>query len=53
MAGISFGTVLPFLVLSFTSGFYRERLRALLHLDTQAQPPVMAPPAPLGTTAGR
>jgi hypothetical protein len=45
-AGITFGTLLPFLVLSFANGFYRERLKALLHLGGTASPPVIAPPMP-------
>ena len=44
VAGISFGTLLPFLILSFANAFYRERLKDLLHLGRQAPPPVVAPP---------
>ena len=44
--GITFGTLLPFLVLSFANGFYRERLKALLHLGETASPPVITPPMP-------
>ena len=44
-AGISFGVLLPFLVLSFANGFYRERLKGLLHLgDVQAPPLIISPP---------
>ncbi len=32
MSGITFGVLLPFLVLSFANGFYRKRLKGLLHL---------------------
>jgi hypothetical protein len=42
--GITFGVILPFLVLSFTNGFYRERLKGLLHLGNVAQPPRIVPP---------
>ena len=41
MAGFSFGVVLPFLVLSFANGFYRERLKGLLHLGAAAPPPMI------------
>jgi hypothetical protein len=37
-----FATLLPFLILSSASPFYRERLKALLHAKPEA-PPVMAP----------
>ena len=42
--GITFGVMLPFLVLSFANGFYRERLKGLLHLGGAVAPPVIAPP---------
>jgi hypothetical protein len=43
---ISFGLVLPFLVLSFSSSFYRERLNALLRLPATAPAPIAkVPPA--------
>ena len=42
LAGICFATILPFLVLCFTNFFYRERLKALLHLGS-AEPPPIAP----------
>jgi hypothetical protein len=45
-AGITFGVLLPFLVLSFANGFYRERLMGLLHLGDVAQPPIIASPMP-------
>ena len=41
--GITFGVLLPFLVLSFANGFYRERLKGLLHLGGVAAPPVITP----------
>ena len=43
-AGITFGVLLPFLVLSFANGFYRERLKGLLHLGGAAAPPVITLP---------
>jgi len=39
---ISYGLVLPFLILSFASSFYRERLKNLLRLPAETA----APPAP-------
>jgi hypothetical protein len=50
-AGVSFGVLLPFLVLSFANAFYRERLKDLLHLGRETAPPVMAPPMPAATAA--
>ncbi len=52
--GLTFGVMLPFLVLSFVNGFYRERLKALLHMgDTAAPPPMINPPLPaVPETAG-
>jgi len=46
VSGVTFGTLLPFLVLSFVNRFYRERLKALLHLGGTASPPVITPPMP-------
>jgi amino acid transporter len=41
---VSYGLLLPFLILSFTSAFYRERLKDLLRLPaTDASPAVPAP----------
>jgi hypothetical protein len=51
-AGITFGVLLPFLVLSFANGFYRERLKGLLHLGGAAAPPVITPPMPAVAAAG-
>jgi hypothetical protein len=45
-AGITFGVLLPFLVLSFANGFYREWLKGLLHLGGAVPPPVITPPMP-------
>ena len=52
--GITFGVLLPFLVLSFANEFFRERLKGLLHLGNAAPPPVISPampaePAPAGS----
>ena len=43
LAGVSFGVLLPFLVLSFVNAFYRARLKDLLHVGREADPPVIAP----------
>jgi len=50
--GITFGVLLPFLVLSFANGFYRERLKGLLHLGGAVSPPVITPPMPVAAAAG-
>jgi hypothetical protein len=44
--GITLGVLLPFLVLSYVNGFYRERLKGLLHLGGTAAPPMITPPVP-------
>ena len=49
MSGITFGALLPFLVLSFANGFYRERLKGLLHLGDAQQQPVITPAMPAVT----
>ena len=38
--------MLPFLVLSFVNGFYRERLKGLLHVGSVAPPPIITPQMP-------
>jgi hypothetical protein len=43
LAGVSFGVLLPFVILSFVSTFYRARLKDLLHLGREAAPPVIVP----------
>ncbi len=43
LAGVNLGVLLPFLILSLTSGFHRERLKALLHLGAGEAAPVIAP----------
>jgi hypothetical protein len=45
-SALSFGTLLPFLILSFISAFYHARLKDLLHLGRETAPPVLAPPMP-------
>jgi hypothetical protein len=45
-AGLCFGALLPFLILSFANSFYRARLKDLLHLGRETAPPVIAPAAP-------
>jgi hypothetical protein len=49
LALVSFAVVLPFLILSFTNAFFRERLKNLLRLPP-ASPALSAPP-PAPTTA--
>ena len=44
--GVTFGVLLPFLLLSLANGFYRERLQGLLHLGGVLAPPVIPPSAP-------
>ncbi len=43
VAGLSFLFLLPFLLLSFFNPFYRERLKALLHLEREDLPPILPP----------
>jgi hypothetical protein len=50
--GFTLGVLLPFLVLSFANRFYRERLKALLHLGGAATPPVIAPSMPAMAAVG-
>jgi hypothetical protein len=48
LAGLTFGMLLPFLVLGFLNGLFRERLKELLHLNPVATPPpVLVSPPPL------
>jgi hypothetical protein len=51
LAGSSFCLLLPFLILSFSNSFYRERLKDLLHLGHQAPPPVLEPSMPAAAAA--
>jgi hypothetical protein len=46
LALVSFVVLLPFLILSFTGSFYRERLKDLLRLPTSVAQPPVATPAP-------
>ena len=43
---VSFGLLLPFLLLSFANAFYRERLKELLRLADAAPRSALQPPAP-------
>jgi len=51
LALVSFAVVLPYLILSFTSSFYRERLWDLLRLPTTEPAPAATTPAPAVETA--
>ena len=51
LAAVTFVTVLPFLILSFTNPFYRERLKGLLHLEPTVQPPLNIPLPAAGQAA--
>jgi len=44
---VSFALILPFLILSFTNSFYRERLKHLLRLPASASAPATPAPAPI------
>jgi hypothetical protein len=48
VAIVHFATLLPFLILSSASTFYRERLKALLHVKPEVPPPLAAPPPDIG-----
>jgi hypothetical protein len=50
--GITFGVLLPFLVLSFANAFYGQRIKGLLHLGIAAAPPVNPPAMPVVAGAG-
>ena len=43
VAAVNYATALPFLILAWLSPFYRERLRALLHVTPGAPPMAPAP----------
>ena len=45
MTAVSFGVLLPFLILSSANSLFRERLKLLLHTERKAPPPVL-PPSP-------
>lgn len=53
LALVSFVTMLPFLILSFTNAFYRERLRHLLRLPAVVVPPTAPVPPPAVEQASR
>jgi len=53
LALVSFVTMLPFLILSFTNTFYRERLKHLLRLPAVAAPPPTPVPAAAVEQASR
>ncbi|MGD0209275.1 MAG: hypothetical protein ABSC89_16885 [Verrucomicrobiota bacterium] len=42
-AMVNFATLLPFLILSLVSPFFRERLKALLHVKPEVPPPLNMP----------
>jgi hypothetical protein len=45
LTAVSFGMLLPFLILSSANSLFRERLKLLLHTEREAPPPVL-PPSP-------
>lgn len=47
LALVSFGVILPFLFLSFSCSFYRERLQSLLRLPAPEAAPAVPTPAPV------
>jgi hypothetical protein len=47
MTGVCFGVLLPFLILSFASPFFHDRLKTLLRLGGEAAPPLVAVPVPV------
>ena len=47
---VSFAVLLPFLILSFSSSFYRERLKVLLRLPAPAAAPAAAAPVSIQAT---
>jgi len=52
LALVSFGIILPYLILSFASSFYRNRLKDLLRLpttDASTPAPTPSPVAELGS----
>jgi hypothetical protein len=44
MATVNFALLLPFLILSSASSFFRERLKIVLHVKPEIPPPLAAPP---------
>ena len=53
LALVSFGMILPYLILSFTSPFYRERFKCLLRLPTVECSPAAPIPSPVAESASR
>jgi hypothetical protein len=47
MAGVTLIPIVPFLLLSFFSSYFRERLQLLLHRSQHVLPPVLSETAPL------
>jgi hypothetical protein len=43
IAVVCFTVLLPFIILSLANALFRERLKALFHLERQAPPPLLAP----------
>jgi hypothetical protein len=50
--GMTFAVMLPFLILAFVNGFYRERLKGLLHAESPA-PSVIQSSMPAGQEVAR
>ena len=46
ISAVSFGLLLPFLLLSFANAFYRERLKEVLRLADDPPPSAPQPPLP-------
>ncbi len=45
--GLTFGMILPFLILAFANGFFGERFKDLLHLRPAGPPPIPVAPPPV------
>jgi hypothetical protein len=53
LALVSFGMILPYLILSFTSSFYGERLKTVLRLPTIESSPAAPIPPPVVESSSR
>lgn len=53
LALVSFGMILPYLILSFACSFYRERLKTLLRLPTIESSPAAPMPPPVVESSSR
>jgi len=55
IVAVTFITVLPFFILAFANGFFRDRLKGLLHLQPASPPPVLTSitPPPIIQAAGQ